>query len=196
MAGTVFAIGMFGASDINDRNNRNWPNLLTRVLQIGKTSRVRADTFGFEGQGSTQWLADNRHLYLADTMPDVALLSFFADGAPGFGISTSQSLTNIYTTIDALRAKRNMPIYLLKMWRMPTAQETISFPNLAAMYGNYPTVVANRSNVGIIDCYTAWGDPALHPEEFDVGDQVHPLLNGHLRVTIPTISAAIAGLIS
>lgn len=195
MSQSAFVIGLLGASDINDRNNRNWPNFLTQALQHGKTSRVRAVAFGYEGQCSSDWINDKRHLRLADTMPDVALLSFFADGNAGFGLSTAASLANIYTVVDVLRAKRDVPIYLLKMWRLRAAQENASFPNLASYFANYATVAANRSGVATIDCYTAWGDPNSHPEEWGT-DLLHPLLSGHLRVTIPTLSATLAPLIT
>lgn len=195
MMPSVFNIGLLGASDVNDRNNRNWPNILAQTLQTGKTQRVRACTFGYEGQCSVDWIAANRHNRLADTMPDVACLSFFADGNPAFSVSTAASLANIYTIVDTLRAKRNMPIYLLKMWRLHAAEESASFPNLSYYYANYATVAANRSGVSTIDCYTAWGNPDLHPEDWG-SDLLHPLLSGHLRVTIPTVSAALSGLIT
>lgn len=196
MAQSVFVAGMLGASDINDRNTRNWPNLLARELQIGKTSRVRTITFGQEGVGSPTWITNKNHLSLANTMPDVAVLSFFADASSALGISTATSLANIYTVVDAIRAKRNCPIILIKMWRMPAASEAASFPNLANYYANYATVAANRTGISIVDCYTAWGDPALNPSEFDAGDQIHPLLAGHQRVTIPVVKTALASLIT
>lgn len=195
MAQNVFVVGGFGASDVNDRNNRNWPNFLAQTLQNGKSTRVRVDTFGDEGQSSVTWITDKRHLRLADTMPDVACLSFFTDANSGFGVSTATSLANIYTVVDALRAKRNMPIYLLKMWRLHAAEESATFPSLASYYANYATVAANRSGIATIDCYTAWGDPNLHPEDWG-SDLLHPLLSGHLRVTIPTIAATLAPLIT
>jgi hypothetical protein len=95
--------------------------------------------------------------------------------------------------IDAIRAVRsNVPIKLVRNWRMPAATEASTFAQLAAVYAKYTDVVANRTDVGIIDIYAAWGDPALRPEEFAAGDQIHPLLNGHLRVSIPVYTAALA----
>jgi hypothetical protein len=197
MSQNVFVIAALGASDWNDRNTRDHPNLLGRSLQIGKTSRVRMGTFGREGVGSPTWISEGRTAAIAGAMPDVALLSFFADASSALGISTSTSLTNILAIIDAIRAKRSSTaIFLMKMWHMPNAQEAATFPNLANYYANYPTVVGSRSNVAIIDTYTAWGDPALNPSEFDPSDQIHPLLPGHLRVTIPVVSAALAPLIT
>jgi len=58
------------------------------------------------------------------------------------------------------------------------------------------TAAANRPNIGIVDAYTAWGDPAMHPEEFSPEDGLHPLLNGLQRVTIPQAEASLGPLIS
>ncbi len=193
----LFTIGLLGASDVDDRNCREWPQRTANFLQIGKQSRVRTMAFGREGAGSTTWMAEGQTASLANMRCDVCLLSFFADAAVSFGISTATSLANAYTIIDDIRAKRSTTrIELMKMWHMPDAQEAITFPDLSDYYDQYATIAANRSNVGIIDTYTAWGDPASNPSEFDVGDQIHPLLAGHVRVTIPIVSAALAPLIT
>lgn len=196
MSYDVFHIAMLGASDINDRTCRNWPILFRNNVQNGKTKRVRVSTFGFEGQGSKLWLTAKYDIRLANVMADVVCMSFFADGnSVGLSTSTAENLANIYAFVDAVRTKRStIPIYLLKMWRCPA--EASTFPNLSNVYGNYTIVQANRSNISIIDCYTAWGDPALHPEEYDAGDQIHPLLSGHQRVTLPVVTAALASLIT
>jgi hypothetical protein len=193
----LFTIGLLGASDVQDRNHREWPQRMAGFLQIGKQSRIRTMAFGREGVGSTTWISEGRTAHLANMRCDVCLLSFFADAGSGIGVSLATSLANAYTIIDDIRAKRSTTrIELLKMWHMPDAQEATTFPDLSDYYDQYTTIAANRSNVGIIDTYTAWGDPASNPSEFDAGDQIHPLLPGHLRVTIPTVSTALASLIT
>ncbi len=197
MTFSVYTVGLLGASDVQDRNCREWPQRMANYLQIGKTQRVRTIAMGREGASSTTWISEGRTAQLGNMKCDVVLLSFFADAATTLSTPLANSLANAYAIIDDIRAKRSTTkIYLMKMWHMPDAQEASTFPNIAAYYSQYSTIAANRSDVGIIDTYTPWGDPALNPSEFDVSDQIHPLLPGHLRVTIPTISAALAPLIT
>jgi hypothetical protein len=192
MTQRVTTLAFLGASDTQDRNCRDWTLRLARELQVGKESRVRAIGFGYEGQGSPQWYADGHLTRLAGQRPDFALLSFFADGNPGLCPSLATNLANMYAAIDTIRIRRSdTKIYLLKMWRMSAAQEAISFPNLASVYAQYNTVVANRANISILDFYSLSGNPALHPDEWDPGDPIHPLLPWHQRVSIPTAYAAI-----
>lgn len=198
MVSTVFHVGFLGASDVQDRNCRDWPHRLVNALQAGKTQRVRHSAYGYEGQGSAAWISANYHLKMAQAKLDVAVLSFFADGSTSLAPDgVVAAYARWLTIIDLIRTHRpSAPIYLLRNWRMPAATEAASFTQLAAVYAKYTDVVANRTGVNIIDCYAAWGDPALNPSEFDAGDQIHPLLAGHLRVTIPTVSAALAPLIT
>lgn len=189
----TFTIGLLGASDVQNRNCRDWPLLMVRQLQVGKTSRIVRAGFGKETSSAN--IADGSAQRLIDMRADVAIISVYKD-ANG-AVTPAQSLTNTYSIIDGIRAKRaDTAIFLLKTWRLAAASEASTFPNIAAIWANYDTVVANRTGVQIINAYGAWGDPALHPEEYDAGDPLHPLLAGLQRVTIPTAVAALAPLIT
>lgn len=189
----TFTVGLLGASDVQNRSCRDWPLLMVRQLQAGRASTiVRA---GFGKETSTANITDGYAQRLIDMRPDIAIISVYKD-ANG-AVTPAQSLTNMYTIIDGIRAKRaDTAIFLLKTWRLAAASEASTFPNLSSIWANYATAAANRSNVQIIDAYTAWGDPALHPEEYDAGDPLHPLLAGLQRVTIPTAVSALAPLIT
>lgn len=191
LAAGTFTFGLLGASDVQNRNCREWPLLLAQALQVGKTRRVERAAFGKDN--SVANIADGSAQRLADMRADAVLLSFYKD-ANGT-VSPSASLTNMYAVVDCIRAKRSdTAVFLLKTWRLPAAAEASTFPSLSSYWANYATVQANRSNVSIIDAYTAWGDPALYPSEFG-SDQLHPLLPGLQRVTIPTCLASLAPLV-
>jgi hypothetical protein len=194
----VFTVATLSASDVKDRNCRNWTQLVARQLEIGKTSRVRMMNFGYEGQGSPQWIADGHYIRMAGQRPDAALLSFFADGSVPLCPNLATNLANIYSAIDAIRAKRSdTPIFLIRSWRMTASREATTFAQLNGVYfTNYVTAAANRPNVSILDFYTPSGDPATHPGEWDGVDDIHPLLTWHQRVSIPLTVAALAPLVA
>jgi hypothetical protein len=198
MANTVKHIGLMGASDVQDRNCRNWPLLMVNELQVGNSYRIRHSAYGYEGQGSTAWIAGNYHLRMAQAKLDVAVLSFFADGAVGLAPDgVNGAFTRWIDIIDLIRDHRaDVPIFLLRNWRMDAATEASTFAQLAAVYAKYTDVVSIRDDVTIIDVYAAWGDPDDHPEEYDVSEPIHPLLAGHIRVTIPTVVAALTELVT
>ncbi|KRA42084.1 SGNH/GDSL hydrolase family protein [Devosia sp. Root635] len=196
MTQTVYTVGLLGSSDVQSYNCRDWPLRMCRNLQAGRRSFIRRIGFG-TSLGSSLDISSGVVAKLAAMRCDAVMLSFYKDAAPSLGISAAQSLTNMYTTIDAVRAARSdTAIFLLKTWRLEAATEASTFPSLASYWASYATAAANRSNVGIIDAYTAWGDPALHPEEFDPAEPVHPLLAGIQRVTLPQAQAAIGPLIT
>ena len=196
MTDRIATIALLGASDVQDRNCRDWPLLMAKTLQIGKASRVRTMAFGYEGQGSPTWIADGHYVRMAGQRPDIALLSFFADGSVPLCPSLGANLVNMYAAVDAIQAARSdTQIFLMKMWRMTAAREAATFANLQGVYGQYATVAANRSNVSVLDFYTASGDPASHPTEWDVADDIHPLLPWHERLSIPMTVAALTSLV-
>lgn len=185
MSQNVFTIGMMGGSDVVDRSCRDWPRLLQNRLQIGKQSLVKAITFGHEGEGSVQWFARKEHVMLANQVPDVAIISFINDGNPAQGISSATSLSNMYTVVDLIRARRSSTkIYFIKMWRLPPATEAAVIPNISQVFANFATVAANRANVGIIDCYSLTGNASDHPDEWNLPGDIHPLLPWHHRLSI------------
>lgn len=201
MMDRITTIALLGASDVADRNCRDWPLLMAKQLQIGKTSRVRTMAFGYEGMGSPQWITDGHFVRLAAQRCDIALLSFFADGSVPICPDLPTNLTNMYAAVDAIQAKRaDTQIYLMKMWRMSATQEAITFAQLGGVYGQYATVVANRSNVSILDFYTPSGLSTDHPDEWNLvgplADPIHPLLAWHQRCSIPISVAALAPLVS
>lgn len=197
MSNNLFTIGLLGASDMVSYSTREWPSLMARGLQVGKQSRVRTLGFGRSAAGSNVLLSEGWAAKLAGMRVDLAVLSFFADASPALSAGAMQSYGNMLTIIDMIRAARsNTPIVLAKMWRMPAAAEAAGYSNLAAVYAKYADVVANRGNISVVDCYTAWGNPALNPSEYTVDDQIHPQLAGHQRVTIPVFQTALAPLIT
>jgi hypothetical protein len=196
MTQPVYTIGLLGSSDVQSYSCRDWPLRMCKNLQTGRTSFIKRIGFG-TALGSSLDISSGAVAKLAAMRCDAVLLSFYKDAAPSLSISAAQSLTNMYTVIDAVRAARSdTAIFLLKTWRLEAATEASTFPTLASYWASYATAAANRSNVGIVDAYTAWGDPALHPEEFDAADPLHPLLNGVQRVTLPQAQAALGPLIT
>jgi hypothetical protein len=197
MIDDVFTISLLGASDVQDRNCRDWPLLMAKYLQVGKSSRIRTMAFGYEGQGSTTWLSDGHAARIAGQRADVALLSFFADGSVPLCADPATNLANMYTFIDAIQAKRaDTEIFLIRNWRMTAAREAATFSQLQDVYyTNYPIVQANRSNISILDFYVVSGLPSAHPDEWNVSDDIHPLLPWHQRVSIPMTAAALSPLV-
>ena len=189
------SIGFIGASLLMDRTANNWPNVAARQLQIGKQSQVRVLLSGKEGTASNYWIANGWHTALAQTRPHIAIIDMTPDANAGQGISVAQSLANTYTMIDVLRANNpSLPIFLFKANHMRA--DATQFTNVLSYYANYVTVQANRSNIGIIDTYTPWGDPSLNPNEYSAGDPIHPLFSGNIRVTIPVTVASISPLVT
>jgi hypothetical protein len=179
-----------GASDVDDRNCFDSWRRIRDLVQLGRTRRITRMSFGFEGQGSPTWRANGHIARLASQRVDVALLSYFADGSPPLCPDLATNLAGIYADIDTIRAARSdTTIILLKMWRMSSTQETITFPNLGGVYNtNYPQIVANRTNVSILDLYGPSGLPSEHPDEWGV-DTIHPLIGWWNRVALPLATA-------
>lgn len=189
------SIAIIGASLTMDRNANNWPNVAARELEFGKSSRVKIMLAGKEGQASSSWLSSGWASKVAAVRPHVVVLDMTADANPGFSISTSQSLANIYTFVDTIRANNpNVPIFLFKANHM--RPDATQFANVLNYYANYAVVQANRSDIFILDTYTPWGNPALHPEEYANGDGIHPLFSGNTRATIPAFVSAIAPMVN
>lgn len=196
----TFTIAILGASLTGDRNANNWPNVAARALRAGKATDVKVMIAGQEGRGSSAspagpgWIEQGWRQKICLVRPHAVVIDMTADANAGFGISPALSLSNLYTIIDAVRVNNpGVPIFLFKANRMRA--DVTQFPNIAAYYANYATAQANRSNIGIIDTYTPWGDPALNPSDYAPADGIHPLFSGNSRVTIPTFVAAIAPLI-
>lgn len=186
-------IAVIGASLNMDRNANNVTQLLAENLSVGKQSRVQVANFGKEGTASNYWISAGWVERAAAVRPDICMIDSTPDANTSQGISLSTALANLYAMVDAVRAKNaDCKIFLLTMNHMMSA--ATQFANVTSYYAQLPTVKANRSNVDIIDCYTVWGDPTLHPAEYG-NDPIHPLLAGNLRVTIPVVSAALSPLI-
>lgn len=184
------SIAIVGASLTMDRNANNWPNVAARELELGKSSRVKIMLAGKEGQASSSWLSAGWASKVAAVRPHVVVLDMTADANSGQNISVAQSLANTYAFIDAIRANNpNVPIFLFKANHMRS--DATQFANVLNYYSNYAVVQANRPNVFILDTYTPWGNPAVHPEEYANGDGVHPLFNGNRRVSIPEFVSAV-----
>lgn len=175
-----------GASDVDDRNCFDSWRRIRNALQLGRTRRITRMSFGYEGQGSPTWRSDGHIARLASQRPDVALLSYFADGSPPLCPDLATNLAGMYADVDTIRAARpDTAIILLMMWRMSPTQEAITFPNLMGVYRtNYPLIAANRPGVSILNFYDASGLPADHPDEWGV-DTIHPLIGWWDRVAIP-----------
>lgn len=189
------SMGILGASLTMDRNANNWLNVAAYQLEMGKTSRVRMMLAGKEGTASNYWISSGWVTVLARVRPHLVIIDMTPDANTGQGISVSQSLANLLTIIDTIRTNNpNVPIFLLKPCRMRA--DATQFSNVASYYANYATVQANRSNIGIIDAYTPWGDPALNPGEYAASDPIHPLFAGNVRVSIPATVTALSSFIT
>lgn len=187
---SVFDIAILGDSLIKDRNARNWPIMLEDYLQVGKSQRVRTYLFGQEGTNSTTGLT--QYTPMIGLRPRVAVIAYIND-ANAAVISLATSLSNYNTIINNLRAgSPATSIYVASISRPTAASAAATFANLAGLQTQLANIVVNQGLAGFIDGYTAWGDPALNASEYDAGDGIHPLLPGHLRVTLPLWSSVFA----
>ncbi len=185
------SIGMLGASLMMDRNANNWPNMLAARLELGKATRVRMLLAGKEGTASNYWLSSGWVAAMARVRPHLVIVDMTPDANAAQGISVAQSLANLYAIVDAIRANNpTVPIFLFMANRMRA--DATQFTAILSYYANYSIVQANRSDIHILDTYTPWGDPALHPDEYLPADPIHPLYSGNLRVTIPVALSEIA----
>jgi len=188
-------IAWIGASLGMDRSANNWPQIMAAGLRVGKSSPIQVATFGKEGTASNYWISAGWVDRCAAIRPDIVLYDATPDANTAQNVSLAQSLANMYAMVDTIRAKNSAAkIFLCTMNHMRS--DATQFANVTSYYAQYATVEANRSDVGVIDCYTAWGDPSIYPAEYAADDPIHPLLAGNLRVTIPVISAALSPLIA
>lgn len=186
----TFDIAIMGDSLTVDRNARNWPFLLEKYLQVGKSQKVRACTFGHEGQNSNWGLAN--FAPMLNQKPRVALIGFIND-ANSAVISLSTSASNTNAMINQMRvASPDTLIYLMTVAKPTAASAAVSFPNLTGLDAQLSNI-ATAQGVGFIDCRSAWGAPIA--SEYDPSDGIHPLLQAYLRVTIPVVSAVLTPLI-
>jgi lysophospholipase L1-like esterase len=190
---SVYDIAILGDSLTVDRNARNWPILLERELEIGKASRVRTYLFGEEGTNSNTGIANWPKVVAI--RPKAAVIAYINDANPA-AISLAVSASNTNAMIDALQAASPTTlIFVAGISRPLAADAAATFPNLAALDAQLASI-ATAQGVGFIDGRTAWGDPALNSSEYAVGDGIHPLLAGHLRVTIPLWKTTFSPLIT
>jgi lysophospholipase L1-like esterase len=190
---SVFDIAILGDSLTKDRNARNWPILLEHYLQVGKNQRVKTYLFGQEGTNTNTGLT--QYQPILGLKPKAFVIAYIND-ANAAAISLSTSLSNYNAIIDAVQAASPATqIYIASISRPTAAAAAASFTNLTA-YDAQIASIASTQGVGFINGRSAWGDPALNPTEYDPGDGVHPLLAGHLRVTIPLWASVFAPLIT
>ena len=94
---------------------------------VGRTSFIRHIGFG-TSNGSTLDISSGEVAKLVSMRCDAVLLSFYKDAFALFSITAAQSLANMYTTIDAIRARRSdTAIFLLKTWRLQAEDEATIF---------------------------------------------------------------------
>lgn len=196
---SIFDISIMGTSLCGEYNSRNWPLMLERHLQIGKREKVKVHRLGKDSMCSNWGLANiGQHIILK---PRVFIVEFINDAYIGYqdtppeNMNLAKSLANFNAIIDAMQSGSSATtIFLMKLVRPTAAAKASTFPTLDAYDAQLDQIAVNRG-VGMIDTRAAWGDPALHPEEFPPTDGVHCFLEGHLRVTIPTVAAAVSPLI-
>lgn len=190
----IFDIAIFGTSITTELNNRNWPEELRKYLQIGKRSAIRTYPVGKGSQNSSWGLANISRV--TNLKPRAVLIEFVNDGHNLIGVPVIQSRANFETMIGAIRSASPITqIFLMSLVR-PTAEYiTTYYPNLPAYYAEWAAIAA-ENGLGFIDCYHAWGDPAVHPEETaPPADGVHPSIEAYKRVSIPVIASTIGPLI-
>lgn len=183
-------IAIMGDSLTVDRNARNWPFLLEKILQTGRSQKVRTCTFGREGQSSNWGLANLSPVL--KQKPQIAMIGFINDANPG-AISLATSASNTVAMIDQIQtASPSTAIYLVTVAKPTDAAAGSIFPNLAALDAQLSSI-ASTQGVGFINCRAVWGAPIA--SEYDPSDNIHPLLPAYLRVTIPVIASALGPLV-
>lgn len=191
---SVFDIAILGDSLVKDRNARNWPILLESYLQSGKSQRVRTYLFGQEGTNSSTGLT--QYTPMIGLRPRAAVIAYIND-ANAATITLATSLANYNTIINSIKSgSPSTSIYVASISRPTAAAASATFANLSGLQTQLASIATNQGLAGFIDGYTAWGDPALNPSEYDSGDGIHPLLPGHLRVTIPLWASVFASQIT
>ena len=191
---TPFNIAIIGDSLTKDRNARNWPMHFEHLMQVGKSQRVRTHLFGQEGTASNVGLT--QYGPILKLKPNVFVIAYINDANPG-QLSLATSLANYNTMIDAMQAASpSTLIYVASISRPTGTAAAVSFPNIGGLQTQLAALVTSQSLAGFIDGYTAWGDPALNPTEYDPSDGIHPLLPGHQRVTLPLWASVFASQIT
>lgn len=195
----VFDIAIMGTSLTTSRADREWDLSLASTLQIGKRSKVRTYRLGFDGETSTWGLANIQPLVAK--RPRIALIEFINDAYRSYqapnprGMTLALSKSNFEGIVDTIKLRSpDTMIYLMTLIRPRDDAHAAYYPNLVA-YNEQLARIAAQRGVGFIDCYSKWGDPSLHPEDFHPTDGIHPLLEGYLRVTIPAIAGEVGDLI-
>lgn len=196
----VFDIALMGTSLTTSKADREWDLALASSMQVGSRKKIRTYRLGADSETSTWGLANTAPLIRM--RPRVALIEFINDAYYTYQAPNPRNMTPALSTsnfngiIDAIKAgSPDTAIFLMALIRPRADAVAASYPTLTTYYGLLPGIAAARE-VGFIDCYSAWGDPALHPEDFKPEDGIHPLLSGYLRVSIPEIIAAIGRLVS
>ena len=197
---SVFDIAVLGTSLTTGAFSRGWPEYLQRALQVGKSQKVRAHALGKEGATSSWGLANIAPLIRL--RPRVAIIEFINDAYAPYQSAAPENMTlvlsasNFSAIIAGLRAGTpDTQIFLMKFVR-PRADSATNLYPLLSSYDYQVTSISASSGLPLIDVRSAWGDPALHPEDFIGADGTHCAISGHLRVSIPTIVAAVAPLIN
>lgn len=184
-----YSIGIMGTSLITSVKDRNWCVELQKYLRIGKSSLVHVYAYGSNGAQSTWGVANIGGLIRL--RPNAYIIEFINDALPD-SLSVSQSVANYTTIVNSIRdAHPDATIFFMALVR-PTADGKAEwFPNLDDYDLAHKNLATTLGIDGFIDTRAAWGDPALHPEEFPPGDGVHPYLAGYVRAVLPTIKAAL-----
>jgi lysophospholipase L1-like esterase len=197
----IFDIALVGTSLTTGIQNRNWPLCLQRTLQAGKSQEVRVYAAG-KGASTSNWgltampsVARMKTRVVGIEFVNDALNNFQApETTYGINMTLERSRSNFVGMIDILAQQSpDTKVFLMTMLRPPAEVISMAYTRLLEYYALLPQIAAEKG-VGFIDCYAAWGDPALHPDEFPPQD-VHALLPGYLRVAVPTIAAQIGRLI-
>lgn len=192
-----FDIAIIGTSLTVNVANRNWPQMLAETLQPGKQSLVRVNCMGKSGS-TTNWGAANLGPILR-MRPQLILCEWLNDGndndqAPNLpeAMTLAKSAANWNSIFGQIATGLpGIPVFSMALVRPRTDAPYAALPSYNAQLA---TITANWGST-FIDCYSAWGDPALHPNEFGAADPIHPLIAGYLRVSIPLIASVIASLI-
>ncbi len=184
-------IALIGTSLITSPKDRGWFYLLRNYMQTGSNKRINVYSRGLSG-GRSDW-GLTVIPSVVDLRPDIYIIEFINDANPNDGgFSVNQSVANFRTMVEIIQSDQaNAVIYIMALVRPRADGEAEFFPNLHAMDEAHKSL-AEELNIGFIDTRTPWGDPSLHPDEFAPDDGVHPLLNGYVRVVLPTVAATLS----
>lgn len=172
-------------------NGGSWMPNLERVLQVGKTSRVRAHNFGYPGKNSTFGLSQTSEY--VPLRANVYVFEFCMNDCPAAqNVSLAKSVQNVEAMANAvLSINPDASICLMTMNPVVgSGSAAAARSNLQAYYQNYRDAAASKGWL-LVDNATSWAGASTT----QIPDGIHPLLAEVENRLIPDILPVIGPLI-